>query len=52
MGELSRASVTERVIEYLQRKYPMFPDFHRKSGALSDLAALGHLSHREGQVAF
>ena len=29
---LSRVSVTERVIEYLQSKYSIFPDFHRKSG--------------------
>ena len=32
LGELSRVSVTERVIEYLQSKYSIFPDFHRKSG--------------------
>ena len=48
----SRVSVTERVIEYLHRKYSIVPDFRRKSGALSDLAALGHLSHRERQVTF
>ena len=52
LGELSRVSVTERVLEYLQGKYSIFPDFHRKSGALSDLASLGHLSQRERQVAF
>ena len=52
LGELSRVSVTERVIEYLHRKYSIIPDFRRKSGALSDLAALGHLSHRERQVTF
>ena len=49
---LSRVSVTERVIEYLQSKYSIFLDFLRKSSALSDLASLGHLSQRERQVTF
>ena len=52
MGELSRASVTERVIEYLQRKYSSFPDFHENREDLSDLAARGHLFQRERQVTF
>ena len=49
---LSRVSVTERVIEYLQSKYSIFPIFTENREALSDLAALGHLSHRERQGAF
>ena len=51
LGELSRGSVTERVIEYLHRKYSIFPIFIENREALSDLAALGHLSQRERQVA-
>ena len=51
LGELSRVSVTERVIEYLQSKYSIFPIFTENREALSDLASLGHLSQRERQVA-
>ena len=52
MGELSRVSVTERVIEYLQSKYSIFPIFGENRQALSDLAALVHLSQRERQGTF
>ena len=43
--------MTERVIEYLQSKYSIFPIFTENREALSDLAALGHLTLRERQVA-
>ena len=52
MGELSRVSVTERVTEYLQCKYSISPIFTENREALSDLAALGHLSQRERQGFF